>query len=254
MNFVAAAWVVVQGTEAVASFTSYFFESYYFRYAGATSMGNNVGIYELVSYILWAVFSLSITGASLYLSYTIWGAVDARVAAAEAAGGLGIIMDPVTAVKLFVLLNLNGFMSIIGGFGLGDVSRNLLTWWDSYGQTQKAWFEGRDVNTNKLDADGTAIEFDFIYHWVVLGVSYLLFSVIAGGGFLFLYNYMSFGAPAKGCNLKDPMSSADTTKMLSLFQQSLTSLDDCYTYFPQLLATMDTNKNGFIDKCEDAWL
>jgi hypothetical protein len=251
MNFVAAAWVVVQGTEAVASYTGYFFESYYFRYAGATDIGDQVGQYEVISFILWAVFSLLITLASLYFNYTVWGELDARVA--DAAKYNGIVADPLTSAKIFTLLMINGLMSLIGGFALGDVSYELLTWWDSYGQTQKAWYEGWDKETYKYDTDGTAIEFDFQYHYIVLGASYILFSEIVAGGFWFLWNFKGF-KPAVNCNLKDPMSNADKDKMLGLFTQALTNIDNCYTYLPQMLKVLDVNKNGFIDRCEDSYL
>lgn len=46
----------------------------------------------------------------------------------------------------------------------------------------------------------------------------------------------------------------DKAKMLSLFQQILTSKENCYTYIPEMLKVMDYNHNGFIDRCEDAFL
>lgn len=139
MNFLSAAWVVVQGTEAVAARSGDFFESYYFTYGGASDIGNQVGLYELISFITYAGFSLTTTLVSLWFTSNIWAAMDQRAIDVVNDGQGGIVIDPVTAGKLFTLLLISGFMSVVGGFGLGDVADQLLTWWDAYGQNKKAW-------------------------------------------------------------------------------------------------------------------
>lgn len=72
MSFVAAGWVIVQSTEAVASYTAPFFEGYYYTYAGASRLANNIGLYELIAFILWALYSLSISIATLYMNGKAW--------------------------------------------------------------------------------------------------------------------------------------------------------------------------------------
>lgn len=42
--------------------------------------------------------------------------------------------------------------------------------------------------------------------------------------------------------------------MLSIFSEALKSKESCYTNLPNMLKIMDSNGNGFIDRCEDAFL
>lgn len=79
MSWVSAAWVIVNGTQAVAAFTGNFKEGYYATYAGASGIGNNLGLYELISFLLYAVWSLSVTLGSLYITSRTWTMTDARV-------------------------------------------------------------------------------------------------------------------------------------------------------------------------------
>lgn len=156
MSFVAAAWVIVQGTEAVAAYSGDFFEAYYFRYAGSSTIGNDFGLYELIAFIMYAVWSLSISIWSIMTAMKVWNLVDQRVAESTQGGSGGIIMDPLTAAKFFTLCMIAGFASLVGGFALGDVSDNILTWYDSYAESGKTHSEGSDNDTGKLDPNGTA--------------------------------------------------------------------------------------------------
>lgn len=248
MSFVAAAWVIVQSTEAVAAYTAPFFEGYYFTYAGASTLANNIGLYELISFILWAFFSLAISIATMWLNSKAWSMMEAREAGVLVGGTGGIVLDPVTGAKIFTLQILAGLMSIIGGFALGDTADNLLTWWDSYSTKDRN--EGQDKDTGKFDPDGTAAEYDFLYHYVTMIFGYLTFGTIAAGGFIFAFTYMKAG-PAVNCDL-NAMNSSQINGMISAFGKVAQSKQACYENMPSMLQIMDLNKNGFIDRCEDA--
>jgi hypothetical protein len=137
MSFVSAAYVIVQSTEAVTAYTSPFFEGYYYQYAGASTLANNIGLYELISFILWALFSLTISIVSMYLNGKAWSLMDERNAGIKIGGQGGLALDPLTGAKIFTLQMIAGLMSIIGGFALGDTADNLLTWWDGYANHER---------------------------------------------------------------------------------------------------------------------
>jgi len=87
-------------------------------------------------------------------------------------------------------------MSIIGGFALGDTADNLLTWWDSYSDDERN--EGSNKKTGRVDADGTSVEYDFLYHYLTMAFGYITFGTIAAGGFWFMNNFMKVG-PVTSC-------------------------------------------------------
>lgn len=174
--------------------------------------------------------------------------MEEREAGVLVGGEGGIVLDPVSGAKIFVLQIIAGLGSIIGGFALGDTADNLLTWFDNY--ATKTNNEGRDKESGKLDADGTAIEYDFLYHYLTMVFGYITFGTIAGGGFWFMNNFMKVG-PATNCDL-NAMSSSQINTMISQFGKVLVSKESCYENIPLMLQVMDVNKNGFIDRCEDA--
>lgn len=198
MSFVSAAWVIVQSTEAVAAYTAPFFEGYYYQYAGASTLSNQIGLYELISFILWALFSLSISIASMYLNGKAWSLMDERYIGVKTDGHDGLALDPLSGAKIFTLQMIAGLMSIIGGFALGDTADNLLTWWDSYADDTRN--EGRDKESGKVDPDGTSADYDFLYHYITMAFGYITFGTIAAGGFWFMNNFMKVG-PVKNCKL-----------------------------------------------------
>jgi len=125
MSWVSAAWVIVNATQAVAAFEGDFKESYWATYSGASAIGDNLGLYELISFLAYAMWSLTVTLGSLYVTSNVWTMTDNRVAGASAGS---IVVDPLTAVKFFTLEVLMGLMTLIGGYALGDTADNLLAW------------------------------------------------------------------------------------------------------------------------------
>lgn len=124
--------------------------------------------------------------------------MEAREAGVLVGGKGGIVLDPVTGAKIFILQMLAGAMSLVGGFALGDTADNLLTWWDNYATKDRN--EGSDKESGKLDADGTAADYDFLYHYLTMVMGYITFGTITAGGFIFMEKYMTAG-PAKNCDL-----------------------------------------------------
>lgn len=159
------------------------------------------------------------------------------------------MLDPLTAGKFFTIEVLAGFMSMVAGFALGDVADNLLTWFDNY--ATKTATEGTDKKSLDRDPSGTAIEFDFLYHYLTLAMGLLTFSAIAIGGFTFAEINLKFFIPTD-CDF-DYLDASRKAEMIGLFQKAVVSLDACYDNLPAMMQMLDFNKNGFIDRCEDAY-
>jgi hypothetical protein len=83
-----------------------------------------------------------------------------------------------------------GLTSIIGAFSLGDVAKNLVTWFDEYSNDTKTETDG-DSN-GEQDPDGTAAMFDVTFHYLTFFMGYSLFTVIAVGGNIFGLTFMKF--------------------------------------------------------------
>lgn len=91
--------------------------------------------------------------------------------------------------------------------------------------------------------------FDVYYHYITLVGGYTLFTVIAFGAHFFGYYHMQYLDTIEcDLNLYD-----DATKAQMLAARGgFTSLQACYEGIRGLMALVDANGNGLVDRCEDA--
>lgn len=83
-----------------------------------------------------------------------------------------------------------GFGALVGGFSLGDVANELITWFDQYADDTDT--EGTDKTNGNVDPDGTSAQYDIIYHYVTLGMGMAVFSTITFGAYIFGNNYLTY--------------------------------------------------------------
>merc|ERR1719460_53684 len=151
----AAAYAGVKSIEAAVSFTN----GFYYTYAGYSTTGNLLGLWELLSVILFLTWALGISVAGYIEGALLWE----RYEAMETVG------QTITIVEGYKYL------------ALGCV--------DAYdSQTRN---EASDGSTT--DAAGTAIVYDLAFHFVTLLFSYTTISAIAIGAFAFGYTYLGQG-------------------------------------------------------------
>jgi len=206
MCFVSAAYVVINTVRAGVSYTAPFIEGYAAVYrGGSVAWGDNLGLFELIALLAFSSWSLLLTLAGLYTAGDLWSKMEARVIGVKTEGAGGVALDDVQAVKIFTLCMIMGMMAIVGGFSLGDKSYNLITWFDFYADDTHT--EGRDKTSNDLDPNGTAAQYDIIYHYVTLAYGYIVFTAITLGGFIFGYNFLEFTGPTE-CDFDAVDSSA----------------------------------------------
>merc|ERR1712032_1330082 len=162
----AAAYAGVKSIEAPVSFTT----------------GNLLGLWELLSVILFLTWALGISVAGYIEGALLWE----RYEAMETVGQTITIVEGYKYLALGCVIGVGAWIS---GLALGDSAAKLLGFFDAYdSQTRN---EASDGSTT--DAAGTAIVYDLAFHFVTLLFSYTTISAIAIGAFAFGYTYLGQG-------------------------------------------------------------
>lgn len=138
-------------------------------------------------------------------------------------------------------------VTVIGGYSLGEVADDLITYFDEYADKTKE--RAKDKNTGVYDLYETAMRHDIIYHYVTVFLGYTLFSWITFASHAWAEHFMIFNDDIDcDFNMMDQTVLDDAG---AIFRQ-VTSLEKCYELVPQFLKVLDVNQNGWLDRCEDA--
>jgi hypothetical protein len=178
----AAAYAGVKAIEAAVHFD----KGFYYTYAGASSLGNLLGLWELLSVILFLTWSLGIS----ILGYVEGALLWERYEAMETVGQTVTIVEGYKYLALGCVIGVGAWIS---GLALGDSSDKLLGFFDEYADNTHSEATDKDGN---VDPDGTAIVYDLGFHFVTLLFSYFTISTIAIGAFAFGYTYLGQGDAA----------------------------------------------------------
>merc|ERR1719473_626665 len=172
----AAAYAGVKSIEA----SVHFLTGFYYQYSGASTTGDYLGLWELLSVILFLTWSLAISIVGYVEGALLWE----RYEAMEAAGTTVTIVQGYKYLALGCVIGIGAWIS---GLSLGDSAQELLGFFDEYQDQTKT--EATDSDGDK-DKDGTAIEYDLGFHFITLLFSYLTISAIAIGGYVFGFIYL----------------------------------------------------------------
>lgn len=248
MCLVSAAYVAMKTVDAAINWTHATIIEYAHKYkGGSVEWGNRLGLYELIAILLFEGWSLMMSIWTFMGASQLWTMVDQREKDAKTQGKFGEPFDALQAMKYVTLCMVVGVNTLIGAFALGDVADNLITWYDHYADDTKT--EGDAKDTGVVDLDGTAAKHDILYHYITLGMGYMLFSVIAFGGHYFGMQHMNYLDTIE-CDL-NLYDDATKQEMLGYFTK-FTSKEACYENILSLMALIDVNKNKIVDRCEDA--
>merc|ERR1719247_517710 len=173
----AAAYAGVKSIEASVSFLT----GFYYQYRGGSSTGDLLGLWELLSVILFLTWSLAISIVGYVEGALLWE----RYEAMEAAGTTVTIVQGYKYLALGCVIGIGAWIS---GLSLGDSAAELLGFFDNYASKTKT--EAQDKDSGDYDTDGTAIEYDLGFHFITLLFSYLTISAIAIGGYVFGFIYL----------------------------------------------------------------
>jgi hypothetical protein len=178
----AAAYAGVKAIEAAVKFD----KAFYYNYAGYSTTGNLLGLWELLAVVLFLTWSLGISIAGYVEGALLWE----RYEAMETVGQTVTIVEGYKYLALGCVIGVGAWIS---GLALGDSAEKLLNFFNEY--EQKTRDEATDADNNR-DADGTAIIYDLAFHFVTLLFSYTTISAIAIGAYAFGYTYLGQGDAA----------------------------------------------------------
>merc|ERR1719502_2354750 len=173
----AAAYAGVKAIEAAVHFD----KGFYYDYSGSSQIGDYLGLWELLSVVLFLTWSLAISIVGYVEGALLWQRYEAMEAA-------GLTVTIVEGYKYLALGCVIGVGAWISGLALGDSANKLLGFFDDYDTKTEA--EDKQGNT---DPDGTAIKYDLGFHFVTLLFSYMTISAISIGAYVFGYMYLGQG-------------------------------------------------------------
>merc|ERR1719482_1112004 len=142
----AAAYAGVKSIEAAVSFS----KGFYYQYSGASTVGDYLGLWELLAVILFLTWSLAISIVGYVEGALLWE----RYEAMEAAGTTVTIVQGYKYLALGCVIGIGAWIS---GLSLGDSADELLGFFDNYSSKTKT--EANDADGD-ADPDGTAIQYD----------------------------------------------------------------------------------------------
>merc|ERR1719313_3967 len=179
----AAAYAGVKAIEASVRFD----KAFYYNYAGYSSTGNLLGLWELLAVVLFLTWSLGISIAGYFEGALLWE----RYEAMETVGQTVTIVEGYKYLALGCVIGVGAWIS---GLALGDSAEKLLGFFDAY-QDQTA----KPAGETESDRN-TATIYDLAFHFVTLLFSYTTISAIAVGAFAFGYTYLGQGDAADAVN------------------------------------------------------
>merc|ERR1719498_1340875 len=143
----AAAYAGYKSVEAAVHFGT----GYFYQYSGASIMGDLLGLWELLSVLLFLTWTLGISVVGYIEGALLWDRYETMKQA-------GQTVTIVQGYKYLALGCVIGVGAWISGLSLGDSAQELLGFFDNY--ASKTDDEASDKTTGTVDVDGTAIEYD----------------------------------------------------------------------------------------------
>lgn len=175
LSQLAAAYAAVKSIDAVLETAGSF--SYYYQYAHKSSLGNWLGLYQLLAVLFFLTWSLAISLVGYVEADMMWVKFEDMQKTNHT-------MTELEGYKFLALGFIIGVGAWISGLALGDSAAELLGWYKNYNVGTEAY------NGATRDSDGTAIVYDLSYHTVTLLYTYGAVSAIAVGGYVFGYLWL----------------------------------------------------------------
>lgn len=126
VSLASAAYVAVHTVDASVLSSKGFAAVY--RYS--STYGNLLGVWELIFVSLWLLWSLTVTITAFYTGADIFDRTQAREFAAYTEGTYGQGVNPIAAIKFFVLLMVMAMGTAISGYVLAEHANEILTWFN----------------------------------------------------------------------------------------------------------------------------
>lgn len=238
-----AGYIVLVSAKAAISFE----DGFAFTYRGYSNIGNNVAIFEVVFAVLFILTSLTITISALMGASDIWSTVELRELAVASDGFYGTAVSMMDALKLGVLGTVVAMATWVGAYAMGETVDKLIGWWDEW--SDDAGKEGTGYKADEADAYGTSAQKDFLYHSITVAYTWLTFTAIIVGSVVFFNQFMVF-KDVPGCDVTEVQESHYDD--VRTYIASQTDLPTCKSAMQSIFRIADLDRNGWIDRCENA--
>lgn len=189
----------------------------------------------------------------MYAASEAWSALDTRIAEAAAESiSIETILDWGIALKVYALLMLVGFGHLLSGYSLGCVSEELIDWFNYYDDKERNEGTGDKGNNSDPDPIGTASKYDIPYHLVVSIYGWITLSAMAAGSHVFFFSFFKLDDGFE-CDLKaDEYTFDNTYSAIPAIAAAWTDRETCKANVLEIFDIVDVNKDGFVERCEDA--
>ena len=177
LSQLAAAYAAVKTIDASVHTTSGFF----YNWRGGSSMGDYMGLYELLATLAFLTWSLVISIVGYVEAAQLWQKY-------EDMEKNGVAMTQIHGYKFLALGFIIGIGAWISGLALGDSCAELLGFFDNYNTKTEATVVNGSTSTR--DADGTSLTYDLTYHVITTLYTYFVVSAIAVGGYVFGFVFL----------------------------------------------------------------
>jgi len=222
MVYISSAYVIVKTVDAGVSVS----KGFYFRYADYSSIGNLVGVFELILILGWQFWGFVQPILATWLASDVWGQMEKRVAEANADTiGFDTPLSWEIAIKTNALLMLVGLILVISGFSLGDIADEAITWHGEYEDDTNSEAADKNDSSNK-DSAGTSATYDIAMHMVTAIFGMFVFGIMSISSFIFAWDWLA--VYDGNANFRCDLPRGDYSGLLPLFGQ-ITDYDSCMT-------------------------
>ena len=152
-------------------------KGFFYLWRGGSSTGDFMGLYELISVLMFLTWSLVISIVGYIEASLLWQKY-------EDYEKNGKEITQICGYKFLALGFVIGIGAWISGLALGDSAAELLGFFDNYNTKQEGTHDGT------VDPDGTSITYDLTYHIVTTMYTYFVVSAIAVGGYIFGFMFL----------------------------------------------------------------
>merc|ERR1711934_1345025 len=149
LSQLAAAYAAVKSIDAVLETAGSF--SYYYQYAHKSSLGNWLGLYQLLAVLFFLTWSLAISLVGYVEADMMWVKFEDMQKTNHT-------MTELEGYKGLALGFIVGVGAWISGLALGDSATELLNFFDNYNTKS----EGTELDATKADVEGTSLTYDLI--------------------------------------------------------------------------------------------
>lgn len=179
-----AAYISYKTTEALVSFT----DGFAFVYRRGSIIANYMGQFEIVFGVMFFATSMMTSVLAVYGAMHYWDMIEERDKAVASEGFLGVSVSFLDILKMGILGMVVVVVTFYSAYSIGETVDQLIGWVDDWSSDASRKFaEGINKITGGKDVDGTSIMNDIQYHGATVIYSWMVFTSLILGSYIFTY-------------------------------------------------------------------